>query len=504
MDAVGPKMQADEQCAKTKPLVLLIHPEASVEEACRNALEKHGYDVEVVLDGSNGVHQIYQLIPDIIVAGSAAPELNGYQVCRLIKNDPILKRIPVLLIAEHADKMDRFWSVKAGSDDFLQVDEVETKLLRKIQMLLEVYERMGFEEKKNLKAAFEKRPLNVRTRLGQIMDASLVESTLMVEFRSLADLVHDSSLLNYMLFSLLESLVDYDAAAIFYNDDSKAPRHVMFHIPEGEKIGKPQIESMMDRFFENFKNRGLTGQQLELLESEIVGTLEEDETPTIPYQTVYMKEVYVEGRLLGAICFYAKETVDYARIFPVQLIENEVRLLMKLRNLYSKAELLAVSDGLTGLFNQKHFLTLLQREFKASQRYEVDLSLALISVDNFKRLNDEWGHVCGDEALKHVAEIAESSFRGVDVLARFGGKNLAVMLPKTAMEQSQIALERFQKKVAETPFQWDQEPLGLTVSCGLVSLTAQTPSVLDLLKQVEAMLQRARAQGSNRIEIAKS
>jgi DNA-binding response OmpR family regulator len=207
MDAVGPKMQADDQCAKTKPLVLLIHPDTAVEQACRNALERHGFEVEVASDGSHGIHEIYRLIPDVVVAGSATPELNGYQVCRLIKNDPVMKRIPVLLMAEQADKMDRFWSVKAGSDEFLQTDEVETKLLRKIQMLLEVYERMGVDEKRNLKAVFEKRPLKVRTRLGQIMDASLVESTLMVEFRSLADLVHDSSLLNYMLFSLLESLI---------------------------------------------------------------------------------------------------------------------------------------------------------------------------------------------------------------------------------------------------------------------------------------------------------
>jgi diguanylate cyclase (GGDEF)-like protein len=496
-------MQVDDPCAKDRPLVLLIHSDKTLEQACRNALEKHGFEVAFAPDGSAGIQQVYRLIPDVVVVGSATPELNGYQVCRLIKSDPVMKRTPVLLVAERADKMDRFWSVKAGGDDFLQADEVETKLLRKIQTLLEVYERLGIEEKRKLKAAFDKKPLNVRTRLGQIMDSSLVESTLMVEFRSLADLVYDASLLNYMLFSLLESLVDYDAAAIFYNDENKSPRHVMFHLPEGQKLAKPQIEAMMDRFFGHFKGRGLTEQQLELLESEVVGTLD-DEAEPVSYQTTYLKEIYVEGRLLGALCFYARDAVDYSRIFPVQLIEDEIRLLMKLRNLYSRAELLAISDSLTGLFNQKHFLTVLQREFKTSQRYEADLSLALIAIDNFKRLNDEWGHVCGDEALRHVAQLAEGSFRGVDMLARFGGKKIVALLPKTSVKQAQIALERFQAKVSNAAFHWGQEVLPLTVSCGLVSLSEKTQSAADLLKQAEATLQQAHANGDGQIEIAEA
>lgn len=500
MDATDFQMQNQDPGIKTKPLVLLIHPDTAVEESCRQAMEKHGFDVETVSDGSNGIHQVYQLIPDVIIVSSAAPELNGYQVCRVIKNDPVMKRIPVLLVADFAEKMDRFWGIKAGADDFLQKNELEAKLLRKVQMLLEIYERMGFEEKSKLKAAYEKQPMNIRTRLGQIMDTSLVESTLMVEFRSLADLVHDPSLLNYMLFSLLESIVDYDGAAIFYNDESKNPRQVTFHAPEGEKFSKEQVEGLMERFFNPLKGRTLTEQQLELVESEVVGALEE-EAPPLHYETVYTKEVCVEGRLIGIFCLYAKEKVDYARIFPVQLIEDEIRLLMKLRNLYSQAELLAVSDNLTGLFNQKHFLSVLQREFKASQRYEVDLSMTLITVDNFKRINDEWGHTCGDDVLKHVAQLAESAFRGVDILARFGGKYLAILMPKTAGDQALIALQRFQQQVATTPFMWEQESMGLTVSAGLVSLNMQTTSASELVKQAETTLHLARSQ-SNRIEVS--
>lgn len=485
----------------SKPLILVIHQDELLVNACRSALEKHGYDIDFALDGTEGIQKVYRLIPDVILAGSAAPELNGYQICRLIKNDPVMRRIPVLLLADQALKMDRFWGMKAGADDFLEKDEVEAKLLRKIQMVLEIYERMDIAEKRLLKDSNEKNPFNIRTRLNQILDTSLVESMLMVEFRSLTDLVHDPALLNYMLFSLLESILEYDAAAIFYNDCHKGPRVLTFHLPEGNKQPASQIEKLMDQFFSRYKDRGLSEAQLELQESEVIGVLD-DEAEPIEYATVHYKEVYLDARLIGVFALYSRQNVDYSRIFPVHLVEDEVRMLMKLRNLYSQAEVLALTDSLTGLFNHKHFITVLQREFKASKRYEQELTLAFISVDNFRQLNDEWGHACGDEILRHVARILESSFRGVDILARFSGKNLAALLPQTPGDQALIALERFRTRVAESPLVWQDARISVSVGCGVTSLAEDCPSMSVFIHNAEEALAAARNNGGDRIEIS--
>ncbi len=493
--------QPDDSPSKNKPLVLVIHQDEEVVAACRATLEKHGFEIEAGKDGNAGIQKIYQLIPDVIVVGTSVPELNGYQVCRLIKNDPVMKKIPVILLMDAVEKMDRFWGIKAGADDFLYKDEIAAKLLRKTQMVLEIYDRMDINEKRILQANNEKNPFNIRTRLNQILDATLVESTLMVEFRSLADLVHNPSLLNYMLCSLMESIIEYDAAAIFYNDDNKGPRAVSFHLTGSEKQPTAQVEKMMGRFFNQFRNRGLTPTQLELQESDVIGTLDDEAEPT-EYETVYTKEVYIDGRLIGAFSLYSKQKVDYSNIFPIHLIENELRLLMKLRHLYSQAEMLAITDSLTGLFNHRHFMATLQREFKSSKRYEAELSLALIGVDNFKQLNDEWGHACGDEILKHVARLIEQCFRSVDIMARFGGKHLAVILPQTPCDQALVALERFQKEVAELPLAWQNSQINLTVSCGLVSIHPDMETTSDFIKQAEEAWTSARAHGSNRIEIS--
>lgn len=496
-----PHRQSQQPFQLQKPLILVIHQDELVVNACRMALEKHGYEIDFALDGTEGIQKVYRLIPDVVLAGSNTPELNGYQICRLIKNDSVMRKIPILLLADHALRMDRFWGMKAGADDFLEKEEVEARLLQKIQMVLEIYDHMNIEEKRLLKASNEKNPFNIRTRLNQILDISLVESMLMVEFRSLADLVHDAALLNYMLFSLLESILEYDAAAVFYNDRDKGPRVLTFHLPEGKGQPTRQIERLMESFFDRFRDRGLNDSQLELQESEVIGVLDDSVEPT-EYETVHIREVHLDARLIGAIALYSKQKVDYARVFPVRLIEDEIRLLMKLRNLYSQAEVLAVTDSLSGLFNHKHFITVLQREFKASKRYEQEMTLAFIGIDHFRQLNDEWGHACGDEILRHVARLLEASFRGVDILARFGGKNLAALLPQTPDDQAAIALERFKTKVAQTPFTWQDSQIHLTVCCGATSLHEGHQSVTDLIRGAEEALVIARNKGSNSIEIS--
>lgn len=499
--SIGELPSPDQIPAGTNPVVLIVHQDAAVLQVSAHLLERHGFTVEAAADGPEGIRKAYRLIPDVVLAGASVPELNGYQICRLIKQDPVMRKIPFLLIADVARKMERFWGMKAGVDDFLQQDELEAKLLRKVRMVLDIYDRMDIDEKRLLQADHEKNPFNIRARINQILDASLVESMLMVEFRSLADLVHDAGLLNYMLFSLLESILEYDAVAIFYNDEGKGSRLLTLHLPEGSAQPASQVEKLSDAFFDRLKNRGVPASQLELTSSEVIGTLDEA-APATDYATVYIREFQVEGRLIGAFAVYARQKVDYSRIFPLQLIEDEIRLLMKLRHLYSQAEVMAVTDSLTGLFSQKHFMSALQHEFKSARRYEQELSLALAAVDDFKRINEEWGHNCGDEVLRHIAKISDNCFRGVDIRARFSGKYLAVLLPATPREQARHALERFHAQVSENPLIWQETPIRVTIGSGLASLGPATESVSTLLTQAEEALQRARRQGVNNIEIS--
>jgi two-component system, cell cycle response regulator len=488
--------------ATDKPLILLIHQEAGVLRRCQEQLEAQGFHVDTANDGSEGIRKAYLSIPDAIVVGAAVSDLNGYQVTRLLKNDPVMRKIPILLVAEVSRKMERFWGMKAGVDDFIPQNELEATLLKRLNGILDIYGQIDLNEKRLLQANNAKNPFNIRARINQILDISLVESMLMVEFRGMADLVHDTSLLNYMLFSLLESLLEYSAAAILYQDAGKTPRIVTVHLPEGKTQPSSALEILTDSFFYRLKEKGMTDAQLEMTRSEIIGTID-DQGSAIPYQTTYTKDFFFEGKLLGSFVLYSEKVVDYSRIFPLHLIEEEIRLLMKLRHLYSRAESFAVSDSLTGLCNQNHFMNQLQHECKSAVRYEQDLTLALMSLDSLKHINEIAGQSAGDNALKQFATLLEASLRGVDIVARLTGKMFAVLMPSTALEQAVLAIQRLQNTTSKIDFSTEGHKFPLSFSVGLTAVDSnEKDSAASLMTHAQQALQRARQNGQNQIEIS--
>ena len=485
-----------------KPLVLLIHQETGVLRRCQENLEAQGFQVDTATDGSEGIRKAYLTIPDAIVVGAAVSDLNGYQVTRLLKNDPVMRKIPILLVAEVSRKMERFWGMKAGVDDFIPQNELETTLLKRLNGILDIYGQIDLNEKRLLQANNAKNPFNIRARINQILDISLVESMLMVEFRGMADLVHDVSLLNYMLFSLLESLLEYSAAAVLYQDAGKTPRIVTVHLPENQAQPASALELLTDSFFYRLKEKGMTDAQLEMTRSEIIGTID-DQIPATAYQTTYAKDFFFEGKLLGSFVLYSEKVVDYSRIFPLHLIEEEIRLLMKLRHLYSRAESFAVSDSLTGLCNQNHFMNQLQHECKSAVRYEQDLTLALLSVDSLKRINEAAGHSAGDNALKQFAVLLEASLRGVDIIARLTGKTFAILMPSTPLEQATLAIQRLRSSASKIDFSAEGHKFSMSFSAGLSAIGPDgKDSAAALMTHAQQALQRARQNGQNQIEIS--
>ncbi len=483
------------------PLVLLIHSQQDFLDRYRDYLKAQGFRVEVAETGNQGINMVYQLMPDVIVTEIMLDDVNGYQICRLLKNDPATQSIPVVLISEYEEKVDQFWGVKAGADLFLRPDELKAKLVKQIRMLLEIYERVNEGDRTRLLLKSDRRTLNVAARLNQILDKALIESTLMIEFRNLSDLVHDTNLLNYMLFSLLESILEFDAAAIFFNDMNKLPREVTFYLPDGEEQSPKKLESLKEEFFKPLQKENPTA--FDTLDYVVIGTESEEAVP-VEYRSVHRKAFYVNEELIGSIAFYSCDDVDYDKIFPVVLIEDELQLLMKLRHLYTRAELLAVTDGLTGLFNYKYFRDTMEREFKSTIRYELDMTLALIDINNFTQYNEEGGYPCGDAVLKWVACCAEKQFRSVDVVARYSAGMLAVLFPKTSMEHAQIALERFQTDVESNPFQWKEQPLKVSVTIGVAAFKPDMGASSQMIHHAEACIAQAQKQQTSKSTASKN
>jgi len=165
----------------------------------------------------------------------------------------------------------------------------------------------------------------------------------------------------------------------------------------------------------------------------------------------------------------------------------------------SDMETLASIDGLTGIYNRRHFETLVHAELARCQRYTRPLSILMIDVDHFKAVNDRFGHAAGDQVLKAVAATCLAAKRDSDVVARVGGEEFAVMLPETAEEAAAQFAERLRYQVQDCPTIMENETLAITVSIGIASGGPQTSAIEDLLRSADQALYEAKRSGRNRV-----
>lgn len=153
-------------------------------------------------------------------------------------------------------------------------------------------------------------------------------------------------------------------------------------------------------------------------------------------------------------------------------------------------------DPLTGLFNRRYFETVVEKEQMRSRRYGFPFSILYIDLDDFKRINDSYGHAAGDEVLKGTAEVLVKNLRTEDCGARFGGEEFVVMLPQTDVEGAVIFADRLRAGIADHRFEQD---IKITFSGGIASFPRHGNSVEDLLQFADRGLYEAKMKGKNRV-----
>ena len=175
--------------------------------------------------------------------------------------------------------------------------------------------------------------------------------------------------------------------------------------------------------------------------------------------------------------------------------------------LYTRTQELAITDGLTGLYVQSYFKERLSQEFVRSKRYKLPLTIAMLDIDHFKNVNDTFGHVVGDEVLKHVSAVIRNRLRDTDFLSRYGGEEFAVIMLQTSMKEAHKVAEDIRKTVQKEIFSMSNEnsdniALEVTISIGVASLDEKIINYDELIDIADKALYRAKNSGRNRTETA--
>ncbi|HDL17955.1 MAG TPA: diguanylate cyclase [Bacteroidetes bacterium] len=186
------------------------------------------------------------------------------------------------------------------------------------------------------------------------------------------------------------------------------------------------------------------------------------------------------------------------------LYDELVKKIYQLDQAKKRLQQLAITDGLTGLYNYRFFKEQLLHEINRAARHNLSLSLVMLDIDNFKIYNDANGHPAGDEVLRRIAKLLQNNIRKIDIAARYGGEEFVIILPEASPESARVVTEKIRRLVEEEPIPFEnKQPNGkLTVSLGLATYPTEAEDGKQLVSTADQRLYKAKQSGRNQVVFA--
>ena len=423
------------------------------------------YDVLTASDGPTALAIAASELPDIVLLDVMMPGMDGFQVCRRLKDDPATRHVPVVLVTALDGRADRVAGLEAGADDFLTKPIDDVMLFARVRSLTRL--KAVIDELREREASGRRMGViaGAASRLGGgggrilIVDdnarqAQRVCAELAVEHRPVVETDLEKALLT------AKGPVDL----VIINAGAKAfdGLRLAAQIRSDEATRGLPVLAVVD-----FDERHRVVKALEIGVNDILAR------PVDPGELAARARTQIRR----------KRYTDYLR-----------------NNLDHSLEL-AVTDQLTGLHNRRYMQGQLEALMRRSLAGGDPVALLVIDIDHFKRINDSFGHDVGDEVLREFAVRLASNVRAVDLPVRHGGEEFVVVMPDTSLEDAGRIAERIRLHVAGSPFRvrGGEELLSVTISIGVAASAGPGDSAQALLKRADEAVYEAKSSGRNRV-----
>ncbi len=490
------------QKKKSPYRILVAEDSATQQRIIMTVLGRAGFDVIIAGDGIEAAGRAFQENPDLVVLDIEMPKMNGYQVCRLLKDDYRTAHIPVIMLTSKTQETDKFWGLKTGADRYVTKDFQLVGLAGAVHELLEAGRVNAEADGPNCpvpnRPASGEQEVDVLSRVNDLLDRKLYEATLINEISKLNTLSEDWTVTIDSVLALIAQVTDCDICSIALTNEVRLLIHV--HCSVGSACFE-EARRQVIRAASPYLPPGTGSDQF---------TIEVDADPDFlkggrpePDSIKSMIVIPLQARAETiAVLVLASPRPDAfleSTRRLLKIIENPAGLLVDNARLHEGARRLAVTDGLTHLYNHRHFYELLEQEFHRARRYNGKLSLVMADIDSFKTVNDSFGHQVGDEVLKALAGVITHEVRDIDIVARYGGEEIAVLLPQIGVAQAEGVAERIRAVVEGHDFNLPGDR-PVTLSLGVAGLRqCKAAASAELVQAADAALYEAKKAGKNRV-----
>ena len=486
--------------------ILVADDDVAVLESVTWLLKENGYDVVPASGGVSCMEQLERRAPDLLLLDILMPDADGFQLLERIKGDERWRDLPVLMLSAQPPEESSVRSLGLGASDFIRKPYRPKELLARVQAQL----RTGAVLRATRQALT--RTEEALTRAQQDADSR----------RKLVDILHEVTG-DLSVSELFHLLVRRAARALGVSHCSivlARPGELSAVVVAAyENPGLSQLTIQLDRYPE--LKAALESGKPVLVEDLDTHPLYANvrhvwgiEGIEVPIRSVIALPFSIERGQHGV--FLVRRTRDQDAFGPADLefaqavITAAVAVIQRAQMVEStmadnaRLEQLAQTDPLTQLLNRRALTERITAEMERALRYDSTLALLMIDLDHFKRVNDTYGHLVGDDVLRDVASLLSETIRGSDIVARYGGEEFLMLLPETDDAGADMFAERIRAAIEAHKFgEAKAHPnLRLTTSIGVAMFpAARIESVEDLFARADSALYRAKADGRNRVRM---
>ncbi|MEQ8639446.1 MAG: PleD family two-component system response regulator [Alphaproteobacteria bacterium] len=435
-------------------------------------LQAEYFEVIAAEDGPSALTIVAREMPDIILLDVMMPGMDGFEVCRRIKHDPLAQHIPIVMVTALSEPEDRVRGLESGADDFLTKPIDDKALFARVRSLVRL--KMMTDE----------------WRMREEISLTLGDGD--GDVRPVMEI--DASDARVAVVGDRDGSFDRMAQAI--SRDSDRLVHVPVISGGGADLDIALAESCEAVVINCTPGRGADPLRV------LAHLRSQEQSRTIPAIVVvddHDSDVIARCLDLGASDYLTRPVDANEAIARIRTQVRRFRYQHRLKLSYRQNLSMAYRDELTGVYNRRYLATHLNAVVGRMRDAGKPLSLLMLDIDHFKATNDRYGHLAGDQVLAEVADRVTSSLRGFDTVARFGGEEFVVVMPDTAAEPAFMVAERLRRRVADKPVVLaDGEAVSVAISIGVATAPLSNATGESLLELADTALYQAKAAGRNR------